>query len=312
MKPKILCSACLGFCACRYDGSQLNSDLINMLKEYVDFETVCPEMGIGLPSPREAIRIVTHAGERKLLGSYSGDDHSELMDRYVNAFVKDFKHSEFDGVILKCKSPTCGIKEVKHYPSHGKIQSHQTKTYGFFGGTMKTTFNSLIVEDDGRLLNTDIREHFLTSVFLHFEFRKVKASERPYNALLEFHSINKYLLMAYNQAALKRMGQIIANHDKHDIENVLSAYEEALSVIYSSSLKPGKNINTIQHLFGYFKNNLSENEKRFFARQMDLYLKGLVSLQSILLILKTWVIRFDEPYLLKQTIFDHYPIEMKI
>ena len=66
MKPKILCSACLGFCACRYDGSQLKSDLINMLKEYVDFETVCPEMGIGLPSPREAIRIVSHAGERKL------------------------------------------------------------------------------------------------------------------------------------------------------------------------------------------------------------------------------------------------------
>ncbi len=312
MKPKILCSACLGFCACRYDGSQLNSELINILKEYVDFETVCPEMGIGLPSPREAIRIVTHGGERKLVGSYTGEDHTEAMEAYVDVFIRGFDQTEYDGIILKCKSPTCGIKEVKHYPSYGKVQSHMTKTAGFFGGALKSTFKSLIVEDDGRLLNADIRDHFLTSVFLHFEYRKVKASERPYNALLDFHSINKYLLMAYNQAALKRMGQIVANHEKNSIEDVLHTYEEALSVIYASSLKPGKNVNTIQHLFGYFKNDLSEGEKQFFARQMDLYLKGLVSLQAILLILKAWVVRFDDPYLKNQTIFDHYPIEMKI
>ncbi len=312
MKPKILCSACLGFCACRYDGSQLNSGLINSLKEYVDFETVCPEMGIGLPSPREAIRIVTHAGERKLLGSYSGDDHTELMENYVSDFVRDFDHKEFDGIILKCKSPTCGVKEVKHYPAYGKIQSHQTKTFGFFGGTLKSTFTNLIVEDDGRLLNTDIRDHFLTSVFLHFEFRKVKLSEKPYNALLDFHSKNKYLLMAYNQSALKRMGQIVANHEKHEIEAVLETYADELGVIYGSTLKPGKNVNMIQHLFGYFKNDLNEEEKRFFARQMELYLKGFVSLQAILLILKTWVVRFDEPYLKNQTIFDHYPIEIQI
>ena len=159
--------------------------------------------------------------------------------------------------------------------------------------------------------NTDIRDHFLTSVFLHFEFRKVKASEKPYNALLDFHSKNKYLLMAYNQAALKRMGQIVANHERLDIEVVFEAYAEELSVIYGSILKPGKNANTIQHLFGYFKNDLNESEKRFFARQMDLYLKGFVSLQSILLILKAWVVRFDEPYLKSQTIFDHYPIEIQ-
>ncbi len=312
MRPKILCSACLGFRACRYDGSQLNSELINILKEYVDFETVCPEMGIGLPSPREAIRIVTHAGEKKLLGSYSGDDHTEAMQTFVGDFVQTFDQAAYDGIILKCKSPTCGIKEVKHYPAHGKIQSHQTKTSGFFGGTLKSTFTSLIVEDDGRLLNTDIRDHFLTSVFLHFEFRKVKTSDKPYNALLEFHSKNKYLLMAYNQAALKRMGQIVANHEKLEIETVFDAYAEELSVIYGSTLKPGKNKNTIQHLFGYFKNDLNEAEKRFFARQMDLYLKGFVSLQAILLILKVWVIRFDEPYLKNQTIFDHYPIEIHL
>jgi len=311
LKPKILCSACLGFCACRYDGSQLSSPFINLIKDYVDFETVCPEMGIGLPSPREAIRIVTHAGERKLVGSHSGEDHTKEMQGFVDAFVSRFDHSAYDGIILKCKSPTCGIKEVKHYPTHGKVQNHQTKTIGFFGGTLKATFKGLIVEDDGRLLNEAIRDHFLSAVFLHFEFRKVKASDRPYNALLDYHSKNKYLLMAYNQSALKRMGQIVANHEKREIEEVLSAYEEALSVIYNSSLKPGKNINTIQHLYGYFKNDLSEGEKQFFARQMALYLKGLVSLQSILLILKAWVVRFDNAYLKNQTIFDHYPIELK-
>lgn len=310
MKPKILVSACLGFCNCRYDGSVIKNNFVNMLKDYVDFETVCPEMGIGLPSPREAIRVVTQSGKSRLMGSYSGIDHSEAMSQYIEAFQDTFDETVYDGVILKCKSPTCGIKDVKHYGNFGKVPSLMTKTNGFFGGLMKATYKSLIVEDDGRLLNTDIRDHFLTCVFLHFEFKKVKASPSIAQDLLTFHTTNKYLIMAYNQAALKRMGKIVANHEKLKMSSVIALYEKELESLYMSSLKPGKNVNMLLHLFGYFKKDLSSAEKSFFLEQLSLYEKELVSFNSLLLIIKAWVIRFDESYLKHQTIFNHYPIEL--
>lgn len=307
MKPKILVSACLGFCNCRYDGSKLKSEVVEMLRESVEFVTVCPEMGIGLPSPREAIRIATHKGSSRLVGSYSGEDYTGKMIDFTNQFIDSLDIDSFDGAILKCKSPTCGIKDVKHYGSHGKVPSLMTKTNGFFGGAIKSRIAAFIVEDDGRLLNEAIREHFLTCVSMRYEFRKVKASEHVLSALVTFHSNNKYLLMAYNQSALKRMGQIVANHDKKLASEVLSAYEKELELIYSSSLKPGKNTNMLQHLLGYFKKGLSSEEKAFFMEQIELYKKGLVSINSLLLLLNSWVVRFDEPYLKEQTIFKRYP-----
>ena len=310
MKPKILVSACLGFCNCRYDGSVIKNNFVNMLKDYVDFDTVCPEMGIGLPSPREAIRVVTKAGKSSLMGSYSGVDHTDAMTQYIETFQSDFDETAYDGVILKCKSPTCGIKDVKHYGNFGKVPSLMTKNNGFFGGMMKTTYKSLIVEDDGRLLNTEIRYHFLTCVLLHFEFKKVKASTSPAQDLLTFHTINKYLIMAYNQAALKRMGKIVANHEKLKMTSVIELYEKELEALYMSTLKPGKNVNMLLHLFGYFKKDLSSAEKSFFLEQLSLYEKELVSFNSLLLIIKAWVVRFEEPYLKQQTIFNHYPIEL--
>lgn len=307
MKPKILVSACLGFCHCRYDVSQLKTEVVEMLKESVDFVTICPEMGIGLPSPREAIRITTHKGETRLVGSYSGIEYTEQMNTYIDSFFEGFDEASFDGVILKCKSPTCGVKDVKHYGSHGKVPSLLTKTQGFFGGTLKSKCLSLIVEDDGRLLNEEIREHFLTSVSMHYDFKKVKASENVAQSLVAFHARNKYLLMAYNQSALKRMGQIVANHEKLKISEVITRYEKELQVIYSSQLKPGKNVNVILHLFGYFKNGLNPEEKAFFIEQIELYKKGLVTFKGLLLILKSWVVRFDEKYLSEQSIFKRYP-----
>lgn len=310
MKPRILVSACLGFCSCRYDGSVIKNDLVSLLSEHVEFITVCPEMGIGLPAPREAIRVVTQKQERKLLGSYSGVDYTKDMENFVQQFMSDLDVDQIDGIILKGKSPTCGFKDVKHYPSHGKVQSHLTKTSGFFGGALMASYTGLVIEDDGRLLNWEIRDHFLTMVFVHNQFRGVKASHQKTKALVDFHSTNKYLFMAYNQAALQRLGRIIANHDKKPIEEVLITYEKGLEDIYHASLKPGKNVNTILHLFGYFKEMLSADEKSFFLEQIEHYKREWVTLPALLLVLKSWVIRFDEPYLKHQTIFEHYPISL--
>lgn len=312
MKAKILCSACLTFCKCRYDGSVLNNKLVDALKPYVDFEIVCPEMAIGLPSPREAIRVVSSKGEKKLVSSYAGTDHTDQMNQFISGYIAQFDVSKYDGIILKCKSPTCGIKDVKHYGAYGKTPMLQTKTSGFFGGELKNRFKELVIEDEGRLNNTEIRNHFLTSVFLHFKLRQVKDEPSLMEGIVRFHSQNKYLMMAYNQNALKKLGKIVANHEHLKDEDVYYNYIEEIKAIYSSELNPGKNINMLLHVFGYFKNELNDFEKRFFLEQLEHYKVGFTSFESILLVLKAWVIRFQNPYLLEQTIFSTFPLELAI
>ena len=309
MKAKILCSACLTFCNCRYDGSVLSNKLIEALKPDVDFEIVCPEMAIGLPSPREAVRIVSTKGEKKLLSSYTGVDHTDQMHTFVETYIAQLDLSAFDGIILKCKSPTCGIKDVKHYGSAGKTPMLQTKTSGFFGGELKKRFKQLVIEDEGRLNNTEIRNHFLTCVFLHFKLRQVGNERSIIDGLVKFHSHNKYLMMAYNQSALKKLGKIVANHEHLKDEDVYAAYKNEMEAIYGAELKPGKNVNMLLHVFGYFKKELNEFEKNFFLEQIELYKTGFVSFETVLMVLKSWVIRFQNDYLMEQTIFNVFPFK---
>lgn len=311
-RPKILCSACLEHCNCRYDGSVIKNETVEKLKEYVDFVTVCPEMAIGLPSPREAIRIIKSENGFKLVDSYKGTDRTPEMEKFIKEFFENNHQNEFDAVILKCKSPTCGLKDAKYYLSAGKVPSID-KTYGFFGGAIKSHFPNLPTEDDGRLMHFNIREHFLMSLFLHFEFRNVAEkvkSIRKISPLVTFHSKNKYLFMAYHQKALAQMGKIVANHDHLPHDEILNQYEQAMLPIYSTYPNSGKNTNMLLHLFGYFKNELSKDEKSFFLDQLEQYQNKKIPFSSVLMIIRSWVIRFDEPYLKEQTIFKMFPSDL--
>lgn len=312
-KPKILISACLEHCKCRYDGSVIENSTIKKLMPFVTFDPVCPEMGIGLPSPREAIRVIKGDEGNRLVDSYSGTDRTEAMDKFIDTFLESHHQDAYDAVILKCKSPTCGIKEVKLYKSSGKVPSLTEKTQGFFGKAISEAFDGVAVEDEGRLKHFNIREHFFMSLFLRFNFRQVKENvikSKSLNALVSFHSDNKYLYMAYHQKALKEMGKIVANHEKLTPAEVVSLYENAIKPLYTAVPSAGKNTNMLLHLFGYFKNDLSGAEKAFFLDQLSLYQSQKMPFSAMLSILESWVVRFNEPYLKRQTIFHLFPRDL--
>lgn len=309
-KPRVLSSACLEHCKCRYDGSVIENSVVKRLSEFVTFDIVCPEMGIGLPSPREAIRVIKDDTGEKLVDSYTGTDRTEDMNHFIDSFLKTHHEGDYDAVLLKCKSPTCGLKDVKLYAGPGKRPSLPERTQGFFGRVISEKFKKVVVEDEGRLKHFNIREHFYMSLFLRHRFRMVKleaTNHASLHPLVRFHSVNKYLFMAYNQSALKKMGSIVANHNRAPLSEVLSNYEDVLSVIYSQSLTPGKNVNMLLHLFGYFKNDLTATEKSFYLDQLALYQAKKIPFSAVLAILQSWVIRFDEPYLKDQTIFNMFP-----
>ncbi len=306
-KPNILISSCIGDCECRYDGSNAKSDFVEKLEPFVNFTDVCPEVAIGLPIPRQALRIISPEKDlERLVFSKTGEDITEKMEDFSNDFLDKLDRENLDGAVLKSRSPSCGIKDVKVYKSFGKSSPASKKSKGTFAKCLIDRHEELAVEDEGRLTNYDIREHFLTRIFTLAEFRSVKEKNNTKD-LIQFHSENKYLLMVYSQSELKNLGKIVANHEDKEIEEILSDYEEHLHKALCCEADTGRNVNMLLHLFGYFSKDVSKEEKAFFLENLDDYSNNRIPFSVPLSLLRSWIIRFENNYLKEQTIFESFP-----
>lgn len=308
IKPKIIVSKCLGFEACYYNGQIFNIDFLKKLDEYVDYYPVCPEMEIGLGVPRQTIRIVydKENDNLRLVQPKTKKDLTKKMNDFSKEFLDQF--DEIDGFIFKEGSPSCGNKDIKVYSGIEGQVIHK-KGVGFFAKNALENYPISALETSGRLNNLKIREHFLTKIFLLARFREVKEKKKMKD-LVKFHADNKYLFMAYNQNILKEMGRITANHEKDSIEDVLSKYESNLNIILKEYPNYKSIINVLNHIFGYFKKNLSSSEKQFFLDIVGKYRNNKVPLSVPVHLLRSWIIEYNVDYLKDQSFINPFPEEL--
>jgi uncharacterized protein YbgA (DUF1722 family)/uncharacterized protein YbbK (DUF523 family) len=306
VKPNIVVSKCIEFDFCRYNGQIIRNEFVRKLKDFVNFIPVCPEVEIGLGIPRDSIRIVEKDGKRLLIQPSTENDVTEKMIIFSKNFLN--KLENIDGFILKSQSPSCGIKDVKIYPN-SKNSAPKFRDKGIFGRKVIEKHQHLAIEDENRLRNTIIKEHFLKKIYTFAAFRDIKDTKKIKD-LIDFHTKNKYLLMSYNQKNLKIMGNLIANWNKEPIENIIDKYEKILYGTFSRGSRCNSNINILQHAFGYFSKHIAKKEKEMLLANIKKYSGKQTSLEIPIALLKSWIIRFDEPYLKKQTYFEPYPPEL--
>ena len=302
--PILVVSKCLGFDACRYNGEMLYDAVLEKLAGYVRMITICPEVEIGLGTPRDPIRIVEEEKlGLRLIQPSTGKEVTGDMNRFSQHFLGSLV--EVDGFILKSRSPSCALKDAKVFSGVGKAPI-KGKGPGLFGSAVLEKYGHLAIEDEGRLKNYLIREHFLIKLFTLARFRQLK-KRSSHQALIEFQSQNKYLFMAYHQIQQKKLGKIIANFERKPIAEVYQAYEEALHELLEEPASSQSNINVLYHILGYFKHSISAKEKAFFLSLIEKYRSMKLPLSSPLGVLKAWAVRFDNEYLIKQTYFEPYP-----
>ncbi|MDM5188756.1 DUF523 and DUF1722 domain-containing protein [Bacillus sp. DX4.1] len=301
--PIVVVSKCLEFEACRYNGDKIPDLTIRNLQPFVTFIPVCPEVEIGLGIPRETIRIVEEDGVQKLVQPSTKEDVTEKMKHFSEEFLSSLP--DVDGFILKNRSPSCGTRDVKIYTGFEKAPA-KGKGAGLFGGTVLEKFSHVAVEEEGRLSNFIIREHFFTRLFTIAHFKTLKEN-KSMEELVSFQSDHKYLFMAYNQTKQKELGRIIANLAKAPHEEVFENYEKTLCELLERTPRYTSNVNVCQHIFGYFKKDLKEEEKEHFLSLLHKYVEKKIPLSNLLALLKSWALRFEEDYLLRQTYFEPYP-----
>ncbi len=306
MKPKVFISRCIEQEACRWNGSIISSAEIRDLIPFVEVINACPEADIGLGIPRDPIRIEMHEEKICLVQPSTGIELTDKMKVYAEE--QSHLYQDVDGFIFKSKSPSCGTSDVKIYSGPN---SKEKSSYGsgLFYSEIKSTFSKKAIEDEGRLTNHKIRDHFLTRIYVSARFRAIKA-DLQMRDLVDFHSRHKYLYLAYNQAQMRVLGKIVGNLEKKSNEEVFNLYEIGLSHVFLKLPKYSNIVNVWMHIMGYFSDQLSTQEKKHLLLKMDHYNEDRIPASVVTELLYSLAIRFNQEYIINQYFFYPYPLEL--
>lgn len=306
-KPILLVSKCLEFDSCRYNGMRLNSPLVYKLQKFVDFIPVCPEVAIGLGTPRTPIRMINVQKDLRLQEVWTDRDLTDKMNEFSSDFFD--KLDVIDGAILKSRSPSCGLRDAKINNWDIGLEKIENLKAWFFAKFLFKKFPFVPKEDDGRILSYKIRDEFLIKIFILAELRELK-SENKISKLIDFHAKHKYMFMSYSQSDLNKLWNIVACYDKTNLDEIFHAYTKYLNELFLEPRTQKNLLNAIFHIFGYFKNDISSQEKQFFLDTIELYKENRVPTTVIIHMLKWWAIAYNIEYILNQSILSPYPEEL--
>ena len=300
-RPIIGISKCLEFDMCRYDGSRINNNFVRNMKNYVDFVQVCPEVGIGLGTPRKPIRLVKIDGVKNLYQPSSEKNLTEEMHNFTKKFVSSVDN--LDGFIFKRDSPTCGISNVRLYHKLGTDSGYQ-KTSGMFSEGVSAEFPNMVKEDEKRLENITIREHFLTRIFVLANLRE-SLELQSVEKLFEFYSKNMLLFLCHDEKLTAELGVLFTNEDNFKI--ISKKFENIIYEILSFPIQKSPMINTFDYMFNFVKSKLSESEKSHYQSLVDEFENNLITHSEISTLLYSWALRYDVKLILEQSLFDPFP-----
>jgi uncharacterized protein YbbK (DUF523 family)/uncharacterized protein YbgA (DUF1722 family) len=286
---------------CRYDGSRINNNFVRNMKKYVDFVQVCPEVGIGLGTPRKPIRLVKIDGIKNLYQPSSEKNLTEEMHNFTKKFVSSV--DILDGFIFKRDSPTCGISNVRLYHKLGTDSGYQ-KTSGMFSEGVSAEFPNMVKEDEKRLENIAIREHFLTRIFVLANLRESLESQ-SIAKLFEFYSKNMLLFLCHDEKLTAELGLIFKIED--DFEIISKKFQKIAYDVLSSPVKKTPMINTFEYMFNFVKSKLSQSEKSHYQSLIDEFENDLILQSEISTLLYSWALRYDVKIILEQSLFDPFP-----
>lgn len=309
-KMKLGTSACVLGQTVRYDGGHKRSAFVSKnVAEHFELVPFCPEVGMGMPVPRPTIHIREINETQRLVDSKNKDiDHTEKNVQFFEQIKARIE--KLDGFLLAAKSPTCGLERIKIYDADGKL-IHRKGT-GMFVQLLQAHFPHLPLEEDGRLNDQGLRECFFTKVSAYHDFRNTVLSDISKNALIQFHSRYKFLVMAYSPQTYQELGRFVAELDDDSIKSGVSDYLTRLMRLLSKPTNRKKHTNVLMHIQGFFKQQLDKEDKSELSQQIEQYRKGLIPLLAPITLLNHFRRKYPVEYLENQVYFQPYPMELGI
>jgi uncharacterized protein YbgA (DUF1722 family)/uncharacterized protein YbbK (DUF523 family) len=304
-------SACLLGQRVRWDGGHKSDRfLIGTLGPYVQWLSVCPEVEVGLPVPRDTLRLVRRGDEVRMIMPRRGTDHTEEMRAFAERTVRALADRDLCGFVLKKDSPTCGVARVRVYPEKGGSATRNGR--GLFAEELIRRMPNLPVEEEGRLCDQGLRENFVERLFAYRRLKSLFAARWRVADLVAFHTAHKLLLMAHSPAAYARLGRLVAAAKAEPRAAMRDRYEREFMAALSVLATPGRHANVLRHMLGYVSKALDRDQRAEIDELIEDYRRELVPLLAPLTLLRHHARRLKVGYLLGQVYLEPHPKEMML
>jgi uncharacterized protein YbbK (DUF523 family)/uncharacterized protein YbgA (DUF1722 family) len=301
-------SACLLGEQVRYDGGhKRNAFLLEELAPHVRFVAICPEIAIGLGAPREAIRLVRSGDRVRLLGS-AGVDHTAAMRRWAATVTGGLRDRGLSGFVLKKGSPSCGLERVRVWDEGAQRPTPSGR--GVFAQTLIDAMPELAIEQEGRLNDPGLREHFVDRTFGHARVRDFFAGQWTTASLIRFHSAEKAAVMAHDPETARQLGRLVAGHRRLEREQLARSYRALHAAAYARPATPGRQANALMHLAGHLNGGLGSCDRQELREAIEDYRVGLVPVAVPLALLSRHLRAAGSEWARSQTYLRPYPKEL--
>ena len=309
-KIKLGISTCLLGENVRYDGGhKLDRFLTDTLGQYVEYIPACPEVECGLPVPRESMHLEGDPDSPRLITIRTKRDMTDRMVRWANKRVVALEKEDLCGFIFKSNSPSSGMERVRIYNEKGMPGK---RGVGIFARIFMDHFPLLPVEDEGRLHDPKLRDNFIERIFALKRWREVLARKESRGNVVGFHAKHKLLILSHSPKHYQVMGKLVARVKDLPLKELYQEYQTLLMESLKLKTTPKKNANVLQHMMGYFKEQLSSDEKKELVEVMDYYRQGYIPLVVPITLINHYIRKYDQPYLKQQVYLNPHPLELQL
>lgn len=303
-------SACLLGQEVRFDGGHKRDQfLTSVLGPHVEYVPVCPEVEMGLGTPRETLRLVRDAGRLRMVTTRTAIDHTEGMNKWAARRLGELRHDDLCGYVLKKDSPSCGMERVKTYAGDGPPARDGR---GIFAAALLERFPLLPVEEEGRLLDPTLRENFIERVFAYRRLKELFQERWTTGALVRFHTAHKMALLAHSTTAYNELGRLVARASQGPRADLRREYETVFMRTLSIPATRARHTNVLHHMAGHLKKLIDADSRAELVSCIDEYRAGLVPLVVPLTLIRHHVRQHQVAYLQGQVYLEPHPRELML
>jgi len=300
-RPRVGVSSCLLGEEVRFNGGHKRYRfLTDELAPYVDWVPYCPEVEIGLGTPREAIRLT--AGGR-LVNRGGTLDHTAAMTALPMP-------AELDGYVFKAKSPSCGIRAIPRYRDDGVPADHGGR--GMYAGRVLDRFPLLAAEDEGRLNDPGLREAFCERIFAAARLRALLGGPWEPRQLVGFHAGHKLQMLAHDPARYRSAGRIVAAAGSTPRASTAAAYRDVFLAAMAGRATRGRNANALLHAYSRIGRELDRARREDLVGRIDAYRRGEEPLSVPVALLAHYASGGELPWLAAQTYLRPFPGALRL
>ncbi|MEP6914519.1 MAG: DUF523 and DUF1722 domain-containing protein [Acidobacteriota bacterium] len=302
-------SACLLGQEVRFDGGhKRDSFLTEVLAPHVEWVPVCPEVEVGMGTPRETLRLVREQGTVRMITTRSAVDHTDAMNAWSARRVEALAREDLDGYVLKKDSPSCGMERVKVYGTAGPARDGR----GLFAAALLARLPLLPVEEEGRLCDPRLRENFVERVFAYRRLKDLFTGRWSHGSLVRFHTIHKMSLLAHSTTAYQELGRLVADGSRLPKPDLRQQYERLFMATLALPATTRRHTNVLMHMAGHLKATLDAASKQELVESIEEYRRGFVPLVVPLTLIAHHVRVHAIEYLAGQLYLQPHPRELML